>query len=55
VTVDAYQLARAGEAMEDLRLAIKDETDKNNMNYHAWRVVEAARATLAEALERLGE
>lgn len=55
MTIDTYQLARVGEAMEDLRLAVKDQLERHNMNTHAWRAVEEARTALAEALEKLGE
>lgn len=54
-STDGYQLARAGEAMEDLRLENKAQYEKGNMNVHAWQACEGARAALADALDKLGE
>jgi hypothetical protein len=51
---DSYQLARAGEAKEDLRLAIKAQYETHNMNHYAWREIQGAYEALAEALEKLG-
>lgn len=52
---DQLQMARAGEAMEDLRLAVKEEFDRGNLDFLAYKVIEEARKDLAEALEKLGE
>jgi hypothetical protein len=53
-STDGYQLARAGEAMEDLRLVVKEEFDRGNLEFLAYKVIEEARRTLADALEKLG-